>query len=415
MSLKKISIYFSVILFIGFISLILVAIGVKYQGPLNNWNDRVLKGEIEKKYASLYLNNYIPHAETWDLSNFLDYTTLTKNQYGKEVFLGGLITGARVTQKKISLGFNSGTIIELSDEGKLINNISISGLLTDFSLQQSNGGVRSFLWIEDELIFVYYTSKNPKKQTFSIRVALINTEDLTLKDDIELDNFLLNEHFALGGGAIYRHDEDSILLAIGSASAPDDLISNSKSQDNESLFGKVLNIPLSEDRLKILKPSIFSKGHRNPQGMNIINNKIYLVEHGPKGGDELNIISQNGNYGWNKFSYGTKYGIPDQSYSNYSDQFIEPIFYFTPSIGISDVVSCPKVLNDPGYDNCILLSSMRDASFYIVKPHTINDMVQSLERVELGERIRKIRSSEKSIFLFTDNQSIIKINYHKLK
>ena len=58
---------------------------------------------------------------------------------------------------------------------------------------------------------------------------------------------------------------------------------------------------------------------------------------------------------------------------------------------------------------------MRDGSFYILKPHKTNDSIQSLERVEVGNRIRKVRTSEKSIFLFTDNQSITKISYHKLK
>ena len=43
--------------------------------------------------------------------------------------------------------------------------------------------------------------------------------------------------------------------------------------------------------------SIFSKGHRNPQGLENINNKIFSTEHGPKGGDELNIITKNSNYG----------------------------------------------------------------------------------------------------------------------
>ena len=415
MQLKKISIYTSIILFVSFISLLLIAIGVKYQESLNNWNDRVIKGEVTQKYANLYLNNYFPKVETWNLSEILDDQILTKNQYGKEVFLGGLITGAAVENNKIFLGFNSGTLIVLSKKGELISKISIRELLKDFALIQSNGGVRSILWIDDGLVFVYYTAKKPDEDTFTIRAALINTQDLKLIDDIELGKFMKNEHFALGGGALYLPQTNSILLAVGAASAPDNLIDNSKSQDDFSLFGKVIKIPLAKDRLSIVKPSIFTKGHRNPQGMNAINNKLFLVEHGPKGGDEINVILENGNYGWNEFSYGTKYGIPDKSYNNYSKQFVEPIFYFTPSIGISDIEKCPNVLNDPGYKDCIILSSMRDGSFYILKPHKTNDSIQSLERVEVGNRIRKVRTSEKSIFLFTDNQSITKISYHKLK
>jgi aldose sugar dehydrogenase len=414
MQLKKTSIYILVILLVVFAALLLVATGVKYQEPLNKWNNKVFKGEINHLYASLYLNNYSPIVETWNLSNMLGEQILTTNQYGKEVLLGGLITGAKVTDNKIYLGFNSGAFLELSKEGQLIKKQSISELLQDFELAKSNGGVRSILWINDDLIFVYYTAKNLNMQTFTIRAALINTNDFSLLDDLELGQFSINEHFALGGGAVYQPQKNRVLLAIGSASAADNLNSNAKSQDSISLFGKVVNIPLIENMSKFLKPSIYTKGHRNPQGMALIENKIYLVEHGPKGGDEINIIKENGNYGWNKFSYGTKYGIPDNSYDGYSDEFTEPTFYFTPSIGISDVESCPKVLNDPGYNNCILVSSMKDGSFYILKPHKRKNTIQSIERIEHGSRIRKIRSSDKSIYLFTDNQSIVKINYAKL-
>ena len=108
----------------------------------------------------------------------------------KEVFLGGLITGAAVENNKIFLGFNSGTLIVLSKKGELISKISIRELLKDFALIQSNGGVRSILWIDDGLVFVYYTAKKPDEDAFTIRAALINTQDLKLIDDIELGKFM---------------------------------------------------------------------------------------------------------------------------------------------------------------------------------------------------------------------------------
>ena len=100
---------------------------------------------------------------------------------------------------------------------------------------------------------------------------------------------------------------------------------------------------LNTKKTKLSPPTIISKGHRNPQGLTLFNKKIYAVEHGPKGGDELNLISQNGNYGWNNFSYGTKYIKPDEEYNRSNNKYIEPIYYFTPSIGISDVSKCPEI------------------------------------------------------------------------
>ena len=83
-----------------------------------------------------------------------------------------------------------------------------------------------------------------------------------------------------------------------------------------------------------LSYEIYSKGHRVPQGITMLNNKIYSVEHGPKGGDELNLIIKGNNYGWPEVSYGTNYlkdnggdGISFPiSHSNLN--FKEPLFAF---------------------------------------------------------------------------------------
>ena len=414
MVLEKISKFILILFIVIFLGLLFIALGVKYQAPLNAWNNNVIKGEINQQYANLYLNNYAPEVVTWDLSDQIGKKVLTTNQYGNEVFLGGLITGAEVSDNQINVAFNSGTILKLSANGELKKKLIISPLLHNFILDKSNGGIRSVLWIEKDLIFVYYTSKNPLEKSFSIRASIVNTSNLTTVDDLELGQFSIEEHYALGGGGFYDKKNNRILLAIGVASGADNDKNNSKSQKDDSYFGKIVSIPLSNDKQKIHQPVIYSKGHRNSQGMTLHKNLIFSVEHGPKGGDEINIINESRNYGWNKFSYGTKYGKPDATYNNASNIFIEPIFYFTPSIGISDIYKCPIIFNDPGYKDCLLVSSMRDGSFYIAKLNEEMNRIQSIERVELGSRIRKIRSTNDSVFLFTDNQSIVKITYTKL-
>jgi len=414
MRLKKLIKSGLVIFIVMFIALLLIAIGVRYEKPLNDWNNKTIKDEVEPDYSNLYLNNYIPSVKSWDLSDHLVDQQTSINQYGKEVFLGGLITGAKVDDRKIYVGFNSGLILELSENGKVLKKVPITPLLDEFALDQSNGGVRSFIWIDNELVFIYYTSKNQTKDKYYIRAALIDLKNMISRDDIKLGEFSSSEHFSLGGGGFFDNKDNSIFLAIGAAAGADNLTANAKSQDSSSFFGKVIKILISKNKSELLNPLIFTKGHRNPQGMFYRNNSIFAVEHGPKGGDEINLLYENGNYGWNKFSYGTKYGKPDESYNHLNSNFIEPIFYFTPSIGISDIDSCPEVLSDPGYKDCLLISSMKDKSFYIAKLNQDKRRIQSLERINLGSRIRKIRSSAESMYLFTDSQSIIKIDYDKL-
>jgi len=398
----------------AFIAILLVAIGVKYQQPLNDWNNSTIKGETKKSFANLYLNNYSPTSETWDLKDKMGKQVMVTNQYGREVSLGGLITGTNTTENSIKVAFNSGLILHLSENGGLINRIDAAPFLKDFILQKSNGGVRATLWLNDDLIFMYYTATSSVENSFKIRGALINLKENIALDNVEFGEFNIKEHFALGGGADYDLKNNRIILAIGAASGIDDTKTSSKAQDDLNLFGKIISINLNTEKTKLLPPSVISKGHRNSQGLTLFKNKIYAVEHGPKGGDELNLITQNGNYGWNNFSYGTKYTKPDEEYNKLNDKYTEPMYYFTPSIGISDVTKCPEIFSDPGYKNCLLISSMRDGSFYLSKFSPNQLHIQSMERVDLGSRIRKIRGLGNSVYLFTDNQSIVKINYSKL-
>ena len=117
-------------------------------------------------------------------------------------------------------------------------------------------------------------------------------------------------------------------------------------QDKNSSFGKIIKI---NDINKHNNSSIFSIGHRNPQGL-FVSEKFKLLlstEHGPFGGDEINIINEANNYGWPCKSYGVKYSYdfkkdtkswPDdlKKYGcNKNKIFTDPLFSWSPSIGAS--------------------------------------------------------------------------------
>ncbi len=84
-------------------------------------------------------------------------------------------------------------------------------------------------------------------------------------------------------------------------------------------------------------PEIFSIGHRNPQGMalNPFTNEIWAHEHGPKGGDELNIIRKGRNYGWPVVTFGINYDGTIISPDTAKAGMEQPIIYWTPSIAPS--------------------------------------------------------------------------------
>ncbi len=81
--------------------------------------------------------------------------------------------------------------------------------------------------------------------------------------------------------------------------------------------------------------TIWSYGHRNPQGlvMNQATQELYEVEHGPKGGDELNLVKKGQNYGWPWISYGVNYDGVTITDNPKMEGMTDPIYYYLPSIG----------------------------------------------------------------------------------
>lgn len=81
-------------------------------------------------------------------------------------------------------------------------------------------------------------------------------------------------------------------------------------------------------------PEIYSYGHRNPQGLrkNPVTGDIWVHEHGPKGGDEINIVGAGNNYGWPEVTFGVDYDGTVISPDTAGPGFTQPIHYWDPSI-----------------------------------------------------------------------------------
>ncbi|MCV9388729.1 PQQ-dependent sugar dehydrogenase [Reichenbachiella ulvae] len=106
--------------------------------------------------------------------------------------------------------------------------------------------------------------------------------------------------------------------------------------------------------------SIYSYGHRNPQGLafNSSDGHLWEHEHGPRGGDELNIIGKGFNYGWPEVSFGINYDGTIFTSDTVGEGFEEPIHYWVPSIA-----PCGMDFIDsdvyPGWENHLLVASLR--------------------------------------------------------
>lgn len=141
------------------------------------------------------------------------------------------------------------------------------------------------------------------------------------------------------------------------------------------------------------RPSIWSFGHRNPQGLVIspFDGKLWESEHGPKGGDELNQPQPGKNYGWPKISYGINYDGTILTPNTTLAGMEQPVTYWVPSIAPCGMTF---VTGDryPDWEGNILIGSLRFRN--LVRVELKNDKVTHQE--ELVNNVGRVRNVEMS-------------------
>ncbi len=285
-------------------------------------------------------------------------------------------------------------------------------------------GVKDFLIYKNNIYVSYIKEHSKDCFSTSILKAELNFENIIFKDfyvpkkcinkdekfynDSKHDKFVPHQ----SGGRLIAYN-NNLIFSTG------DYRYRILAQDLSNDFGKLISINLLSNEKKII-----SLGHRNPQGLFLSKNLNYLfsTEHGPNGGDEINIIDLNldkdselPNYGWPISSYGrhyfdnnddndARYKLSPLKKSHKDYGFIEPIKYFVPSVGISQIVGVDK--NFYNSDNDIffvgtmgtakkLKEGMISLYFFEYRNNQIiNDMF-----IPIRSRVRDIFFNEKEKFL----------------
>lgn len=155
------------------------------------------------------------------------------------------------------------------------------------------------------------------------------------------------------------------------------------------------------------RQTIYSYGHRNPQGLMFdpYTSSIISTEHGPRGGDELNVINSGLNYGWPLVSYGINYNGSDISGKTH-EGYENPVFYWDPSIATSQLISLRDKSHKSWFRN-ILVAGLKSQSVFRLKLE--DGMYQQVERIQLGYRVRSISEGENGVFFVSsDSGSIVK-------
>jgi hypothetical protein len=287
-----------------------------------------------------------------------------------------------------------------------IEKINLNEISTNIKDFTNLRGIRDMKIINDKiyLFAIFEDSLNSGKYNVEILSAELDFnkssdsfEKFTFKSFLK---FNLNaNNYVQSGGRIDEFKQNHIIVSFGDFDSPKWDGIEDEFFSNNNYFGKIISINLNTKEIDVL-----SMGHRNPQGLTYIKNKNILIntEHGPKGGDEINInfLDKIYNFGWPIASYGIRYNGEDPFQKNH-DKFDEPVRHFSPSIAPSQII---PTFND----NSFYLASLKNTSIYEIKFSKDFSKIISENRIIIGERIRDIIHVDNDIYALTlDNSPAI--------
>ena len=267
--------------------------------------------------------------------------------------------------------------------------------------------------IHNQILYVSYIGGDDNCNKMTIAKSKLDQLPSNLNFQNIFQSSECGSYIQAGRMVMNKKDKDNTLLFSTSDQFPDNLIN--KPQEDDSIFGKILALNLIDNSF-----TIYSKGHRNIQGLFSNNEVIIATEHGPKGGDEINNILKGTNYGWPVASYGEKYGSSSDDEENFylkdheSNGFKEPIYAFIPSIGISEIIKLSNNFSKK-FENNFILTSLYGRNIFRIKFDKSFNKILFFEKIYIGQRIRDIKyidSLSILVFAFEENGDIgiIKIN-----
>ncbi|MFN1835515.1 PQQ-dependent sugar dehydrogenase [Balneola sp. MJW-20] len=324
---------------------------------------------------------------------------MESSQITAEKVVGGIEIGwgmAWLPNGDMLVTEKSGSLLVIRD-GQLLDQ-TIGGLPQDLKVQGQGG----FLDIElhpdyenNGWVYLSYASSSGQGDGANTAIMRARIQDNMLVDKEVLykgePNTTRGQHF----GSRLQFDNDGFLFfSIGDRGNRD-----VNPQDITRDAGKIYRInddgSIPSDNPFVgeagAKEAIYSYGHRNPQGMalNPESGQIWEHEHGPRGGDEVNIIRPGNNYGWPVISYGINYNGTVFTEDTAKVGMEQPVVYWDPSIAPSgmEFITSDKY---PGMKGDLLVGSLKFA--YIEYCDVEGDEI--VEQKRLVEGIGRVREIE---------------------
>ena len=214
------------------------------------------------------------------------------------------------------------------------------------------------------------------------------------------------------GGKLAFLPDGTLLVSVGEG-----YTYREEAQNLNWELGKLLRIHTdgtapSDNPFPDTAPRVFSYGHRNPQGLvyDEASERILMLEHGPKGGDELNHIVAGRNYGWPAITYGVDYSGAVISPFTEAEGMEQPMAYWVPSIGPSGLAIYRGELF-PQWQGHLLLGSLINEEMRRLRLDGTAVIEDEAIFPEIKGRVRDVRVlTDGSIVALTDEGDVFRIS-----
>jgi glucose/arabinose dehydrogenase len=257
----------------------------------------------------------------------------------------------------------------------------------------------------NRLIYLSYAEGSPQANRTAIYRARLIDDRLESGRQILRVSPDKNTPQHYGGRMLFLKD-NTLLLTTGEG-----FEHREEAQSRDSELGKVLRIDDSgnpagmNSALDGKLTRIFSLGHRNPQGLSADpqTGAIYLHEHGPRGGDELNRLDQGKNYGWPAVTHGVDYSGAYVSPFKRAPAMVDPLWTWVPSIAPSGM-AWYNGHAFPEWRSSLLIGALVDKEVRRLQIHDGKVVKEEVLFGELESRIRDVRVFGEDLFLLTDSE-----------
>ena len=159
-----------------------------------------------------------------------------------------------------------------------------------------------------------------------------------------------------------------------------------------------------------------SQGHRNQQGIVLVGNDLYVSEHGPRGGDELNLISKGRDYGWPAVTYGEPYSSGDYvrpRTTGSHEGFTKPLYNWVPSVAPTELIQLPTGNSWGPWAGQLVMGTLREESLIFIQLRS-RASVGEVIKVDVNERIRDLEMGKNNqIIATTDTGQLLFISMAK--